>query len=155
MRKWAGDERQRGDRVKRVERADAADAIRERAAEGPQHRADKGAERREVAGLHGREAVFAFEIKDVAARETDEAAEADGVIETEPVRVLVAQQRDVIGETFPFHLDLRLARKEHVHREHEHRGNERETEDAFPAIGRGDARREQAVDDHAHIARAG
>jgi hypothetical protein len=60
--KTRGDQRERGERVHGAQRLDAADPVRERAADGPNQRADEHARGGEVAGLHGTEPVVGIEV---------------------------------------------------------------------------------------------
>ena len=138
-----------------MQRADAADAVGNRAADGPAERADGRAERYEIARLRRCEAEAVLEIHAERVSQPDEAAEGDGVEEAEPVDVLVAKHAEVIAKFFRRRRIRRLLGKDDVNREHEHRRDERESKHRLPAVGRRETRREQRVDDHANVPRAG
>ena len=78
--------------VEHAERADAAELVGERAAEGPTERADERAEGGHLARLHGLQSELVAEVDREGRREADEAAEADRVEKAEPVGVLLAEQ---------------------------------------------------------------
>src|SRR5688500_13628530 len=117
MDQCSADEAECGDGVEDVERTNAAETIGDRAANRASHGTEKGAERSEVSRLHFAEAKLTGEIKHVARGQTDEPAETDGVVETEPVGVLVFQQLPIVREFLSLYLDGSILRPSEVNEE--------------------------------------
>ncbi len=149
------DQYHRRDAVHRGEHLDAADAIRERAADWPYQRAHEHAACGEVSGLHCVEPILGVEVDRKRRGETHEAAECHRVEQHEPPRIAHAQHGEIFRPLLRWRCGRAVFRREQIDDERDRHRNRREAEHIVPADGGRECGREERREHRAGVSGAG